>query len=493
MCGIIGIFSHKPVANELYDGLIHLQHRGQDAAGILTYNKRFHLKKGAGYVRDVFDENNMQRLEGNWGIGHTRYPTAGSKFSVEDAQPFFFNYPYGIALAHNGDITNYAELVRELSEKERRHCNSSSDIEVILNIFVAKLQSMPPSEELFDDLCAAVESVFSRVRGAYSVVGMVAGRGMFAFRDPHGIRPLVCGTRNNPDGQRDFIFSSESTMYYPLGFKFQGNIQPGELVFINEHGEMWSRVLRQEQFTPCIFEYVYFARPDSMLNNVSVYRARLRMGQNLARRWKEQHPSILPDVIIPVPFTSNTAALSMAQELNVRYSEGLYKNASIGRTFIMPGQEIREKAVLRKLSPHEIEIRGKDVMLLDDSIVRGTTSRAIIKLVRDAGARSVYFVTTCPPVISPCFYGVDMPTRSELIAANKQIEEIRQFIGADILLYQTIEDLVEAVTRRGQHNIKRPCMACLDKWYVTGDIDEKRIQKLEQEKRNISEYLISNI
>ncbi|MBI5728614.1 MAG: amidophosphoribosyltransferase, partial [Candidatus Magasanikbacteria bacterium] len=340
--------------------------------------------------------------------------------------------------------------------------------------FAARLQELDPSNDFFENLCAAVEAVYNRVRGAYSVTGVIAGKGMFAFRDPHGIRPLVCGVRRRTDGAVDYIFSSENTMYYPLGFTLQGNVQPAELVYINEKGEMYSRILRHEAFTPCIFEYVYFARPDSVVNNVSVYRARLRMGQNLARRWIAKYPQMRPDIVIPVPFTSNTAALAMAHELGVRYSEGLYKNQFVGRTFIMPGQAERQRSVLRKLSPQEIEISGKTVLLVDDSIVRGTTSKEVVRLVRDAGAKQVYFVSACPPVVAPCFYGVDFPTAAELIAARHNEEQIRDFIGADILMYQTIDDLVEAVTRKGDHNIKRPCMACLDKWYVTGDVTEEQ-------------------
>ncbi len=486
MCGIIGIFSHKPVATEIYDGLIHLQHRGQDAAGILTYNGGFHLKKGAGLVRDVFDQYNMELLDGNWGLGHTRYPTAGSKHGAENAQPFTISSPYGIAMIHNGDLTNYKELKEELMVKDRRHCNSSSDLEVIMHVFAAKLTELSESNDFFENICTAVESVFERTRGAYSVLGIIAGKGMIAFRDPHGIRPFVCGTRRNSDGTVDYIFSSENTMYYPLGFKYEGNVQPGEIIFINTKGEMQSRVIRKELFTPCIFEYVYLARPDSMINQVSVYRARLRMGQNLAKRWKEKYPDIIPDIVIPIPFSSNTAALSMAHELGVRYSEGLYKNPFIGRTFIMPGQAKRKKSILQKLSPQETEIRGKDVLLVDDSIVRGNTSQEVVKLVRNAGAKKVYFASACPPVKFPDFYGIDLPTRAELIAAHKTEDEIREFIGADILLYQNIPDLVEAVTRRGEHNIDRPSMPYLDGWYVTGDIDEKRMGMLEEEKGTVA-------
>lgn len=482
MCGILGIFSHKPVAGELYDGLIHLQHRGQDAAGILTYNGRFHLKKGAGLVRDVFDAHNMERLEGHWGIGHTRYPTAGSKHSVEDAQPFMFQAPYGIAFAHNGDLTNYQELKKDLEIRDRRHCNSGSDLEVIMHVFAATMDDVDSAHDFFDTVCISVESVFNRATGAYSVVGVIAGKGMLAFRDPHGIRPFVWGTRENHDGTVDYIFSSENTMYYPLGFKYKGNIEPGEVVFVDTNGKMHRRRIHTSPFTPCVFEYVYLARPDSTMNDISVYRARLRMGQNLGIRWKERFPDTIPDVVIPVPFSSNTAALSMAHELGVRYSEGLYKNPFIGRTFIMPGQKERRKSVLQKLSPQETEIRGKKVLLVDDSIVRGTTSKEVVKLVRDAGAAAVYFASACPPVKYPDFYGIDLPTRAELIAAHKTEEEIREYINADLLLYQTIPDLVEAVTRKGNHGIERLSMPYLDGWYVTGDITKERMENLENTK-----------
>lgn len=486
MCGTLGIYSHKPVAQEIYDGIIHLQHRGQDAAGIVTYNEKFHLKKGLGYVREVFQDGDMQNLLGNWGLGHTRYPTAGSKSNQEDAQPFMVNSPYGIAMAHNGDVTNYSELRKELSIVDKFQCNGTCDVEIILNVFASKLLRLNQENDFFENICEAVNSAFTRVKGAYSVTAIIAGKGMIAFRDPHGIRPFACGTRKNEDGTIDYIFSSESTMFYPLNFKFQGNVQPGEVIYIDENGQMWSRILRQEKLHPCVFEYVYLARPDSMINNVSVYRSRLRMGQNLAKAWQKKYPNITPDIVIPIPFSSNTAALSMAHELGVRYSEGIYKNPFVGRTFIMPGQAIRKKSVLQKLSPQETEIKNKRVMLVDDSIVRGTTSKEVVRLVRDAGATEVYFVSACPPVNFPCFYGVDMPTKGELISATKNEEEIKNYIGADVLLYQEIPDLVEAVTRKGEHNIDRLCMACLDGFYVTGDIDQNKIDQLEIEKGNKS-------
>jgi len=483
MCGILGIFSNKPIATDIYDGLVHLQHRGQDAAGMTTYSQRFHVRRGSGFVRDVFRQKDMDLLEGNWGIGHTRYATAGSRFSVEDAQPFTIHSPYGIAMVHNGDLTNYKQLKKELLEKDKRHSNSSSDLELILHVFAAKLQEINGSNDMFENICQAVNSVFDRCIGGYSVVGIIAGKGMFAFRDPHGIRPFVWGVRKHKNGEKnDYIFSSENTMYYPLGFKLGGDVRPGEVIFIDNNGVMSRRLLKNKMFTPCIFEYVYLARPDSMINQISVYRSRLRMGQNLAKRWKEKYPDLLPDIVIPVPFSSNTSALAMAHEIGIRYSEGLYKNQFIGRTFIMQGQENRKKSILQKLSPQEVEIEGKNVMLVDDSIVRGNTCKKVIDLVRYAGAKKVYFVSACPPVKYPDFYGIDIPTRNELVAANKTEKEIKDYIGADILMYQKIEDLVEAVTRRGEHNIDRPSMPYLDGWYVTRDIDEERILEMEKEK-----------
>ncbi|MFH1292147.1 MAG: amidophosphoribosyltransferase [bacterium] len=482
MCGILGIYSHKPVITDIYDGLIHLQHRGQDAAGICTYSNRFHIKKGSGYVRDVFHQGNVERLYGNWGIGHTRYSTVGSRYSSEDAQPFTLHSPYGIAMAHNGDLTNYKQLKKELSVQDKRHSNSDCDVELILNVFASKLQELNGGNDMFEQICGAVNSVYDRCIGGYSVVGIIAGKGMIVFRDPHGIRPLVWGNRQNQDLTTDYIFSSENTMYYPLGFEHQGDIKPGEVAYIDENGAMTRRQLRKELFTPCVFEYVYLARPDSMLNEISVYRSRLRMGQNLAKRWKEKYPHILPDIVIPVPFSSNTSALAMAHELGVRYSEGLYKNPFVGRTFIMQGQVNRRKSILQKLSPQEIEIRDRNVLLVDDSIVRGNTSKKVVDLIKYAGAKKVYFASACPPVKYPDFYGIDIPTRNELIASNKTVEQIREYIGIDILLYQTIDDLTEAVTRRGEHNIDMLSMPYLDGWYVTGDIDEDRIQGLEKEK-----------
>ena len=486
MCGIVGIQAQVSVASEIYDSLIHLQHRGQDAAGIITYDFRMHKEKGLGLVRDIFNENKMNLLTGNVGIGHTRYPTHGG-FGHGEIQPFWTEVPYGIALGHNGNLVNYKELAEEITDREKRYLNTTSDTEVLLHMFASALGqngSAKSDKAFFEQICGAVKSVFDRTNGSFSVVAAIVGKGLVAFRDPHGIRPLSRGERKSANGSIDNIFSSETTMFHSLEFEAKGNVEPGEVYYVSEAGKVFSKKLVSEEFTPCIFEYVYFSRPDTMMNDVSVYRSRLRMGQNLAKRWLEKHPDVLPDIVIPAPSTANTAALSLAYEIGVRYSEGLYKNPFIGRTFIMPGQAERKKSIRHKLVPQETEIRDKKVMIVDDSIVRGNTSRQIVRIVKDMGAKEVYFVTTCPPVKNPCFYGVDMPTRSELIAAQKSVDEIQAYIGVDILLYQEIPDLVEAVTRRGDHNIDRPCMACLDGWYVSGNVDEAKMSEMETMRLN---------
>jgi len=481
MCGIAGIFSHKPVATELYDSIIHLQHRGQDAAGIMTYDNRMHKEKGMGLAKEVFNNENMKLLTGNIGISHNRYPTHGG-FSHGEVQPFWTSVPYGIALAHNGNLTNYNELASEVTKTETRYLNTTSDSEVLLHLFADELhQDIPPqtSEEFFELLCEAVKNIYDKVKGAYSVTSIIIGKGLVVFRDPQGIRPLVKGQRSNGNGGKDYIFASENTMFYAMGYEPSGTVLPGELIYVNEDGKVFNRRLIKKTFNPCIFEYVYFARPDATLNDVSVYRSRLRMGQNLAKAWQNKYPDKNPDIVIPAPSTANTAALSFAHELGVRYSEGLYKNTFIGRTFIMPGQAERKKSVKYKLVPQELEIRDKKVMIMDDSIVRGNTSREIVRMLKDFGAREVYFAVACPPVKSPCFYGVDMPTKRELIAGNMTENEIEEFMEVDALLYQSIDYLIEAVTRRGNHYIDRPCMACLDGNYVANDIDEAKIAEME--------------
>jgi amidophosphoribosyltransferase len=484
MCGIVGIYSHTPVAAEIYDSLIHLQHRGQDAAGILTCNQRFYVKQGLGLVREIFTPQNIPKLHGNIGIGHTRYPTAGGN-DVADVQPMWIGSPRGIAIAHNGNLVNYQELAKQITDQKHRHLNSSIDSEVLLHLLadgIAESSYTDDEENFFVTVCAAVKNIFDRVQGSYSVVSVMIGKGLIAFRDPFGIRPLVMGERTNASGKKDYIFASENTMFYSLGFEPAGEVQPGEVVFVNQSGKLFRSKIEERTFSPCIFEYVYFARPDATLNSVSVYKSRLYMGQNLAKRWREKYPGVLPDVVIPVPFTSNTAALSFAHELGVRYSEGLYKNPFIGRTFIMPNGKERTRSVRYKLTPQKNEIHNKTVLILDDSIVRGTTSREIVKMVREFGAKEIYFASACPPVKNPCFYGIDIPSRKDLIAANATIEEIRQFLGVDKLLYQEIEDLSEAVTRRSDPLIKTPCMACLNGCYVTGKIDQQTMQEWEKQR-----------
>ena len=486
MCGIAGIYSHKPVAAELYDSIIHLQHRGQDAAGIMTYDDRMHKEKGMGLAKEIFSKENIKLLTGNIGISHNRYPTHGG-FSHGEVQPFWTSVPYGIALGHNGNLTNYNELAAEVTKEETRYLNTTSDSEVLLHLFADELhQDIPPqtNEEFFELLCEAATNIFNKVKGAYSVTSIIIGKGLVVFRDPQGIRPLVKGERSNGNGGKDYIFASENTMFYALGYEPKGTVLPGELIYVSEEGEVFSRRLVKKKFNPCIFEYVYFARPDATLNDVSVYRSRLRMGQNLAETWKKKYPNKTPDIVIPAPSTANTSALSFAHELGVRYSEGLYKNTFIGRTFIMPGQAERKKSLKYKLVPQELEIREKKVLIMDDSIVRGNTSREIVRMLKDFGAKEVYFAVACPPVKSPCFYGVDMPTKGELIAGNMDEEEIEEYLEVDALLYQRIDDLVEAVTRKGDHHIDTPCMACLNGNYVANDIDDSKITELETMRNN---------
>lgn len=482
MCGIVGIYSREPVAAELHDSLIHLQHRGQDAAGILTCDERFYPKHGLGLVREIFSADDIALLKGNIGIAHTRYPTAGG-YSESDIQPLWIGSPRGIALAHNGNLVNYQSLAHNIRHLQHRHLNSSLDSEALLLMLADNLATGSYSdndeEQFFQQLCKAVENIYKNVEGSYSVVSVVIGKGLVAFRDPHGIRPLVLGQRKHADGKSDYMFASETTAFYALGFEPQGDLQPGEVAYVNKSGKLFRQVISTKEFSPCVFEYVYFARPDSSLDGVSVYRSRLRMGQNLARQWKQKFPGVMPDVVIPAPFTANTAALSFAHELGVRYSEGLYKNPFIGRTFIMSNQKARSRSVRYKLTPQKTEIENKIVLVVDDSIVRGTTSREIIKMIREFGAKEIYFASSSPPIKHPCFYGIDMPSRKELIAATHTEDEVCKFLGVDKLIYQTRDDLVEAVTRRGQHQIKQPCMACMDGKYICGGITEDKIKELE--------------
>jgi amidophosphoribosyltransferase len=469
MCGVVGIVGQSPVNQALYDALLVLQHRGQDAAGIVTCDAEghLHLRKNNGLVRDVFHEQHMRNLTGNMGIGHVRYPTAGSSSSAE-AQPFYVNSPYGIALGHNGNLTNAQELKRELFLQDRRHINTESDSEILLNVFAQELLKADHLALDADDIFHAVAGVHRRCRGAYAVVGMVAGRGILAFRDPHGIRPLVLGQREGPDG-KEYMLASESVALDTLGFELLRDLEPGEAVFVDVQATVHSKVCTEGEtvFAPCIFEYVYFARPDSVIDNVFVHRARMRMGTRLGKKILREWPDHDIDVIIPIPDTGRTVAIEMAHEMNVKYREGFIKNRYIGRTFIMPGQTQRRKSVRQKLNAIALEFKGKNVLLVDDSIVRGTTSREIVMMAREAGAKKVYFASAAPPIRYPNVYGIDMPVAEELIAYGRTEDEVCKSIAADRLIYQDLEDLVQAV-RKGNPKITRFDCSVFDGDYVTG-------------------------
>ncbi len=480
MCGITGIISNGPVATELYESLLCLQHRGQDCAGVATYSDRFHIKKGMGLVREVFHQEDIVNLKGSLGIGQVRYPTVGGG-TPEEVQPFKVSSPYGIAMAHNGNVFNFWELKEELFKHDFRQINSNNDVEVILNVFAYELSRFC-HRDFFDSIIQAVKSVHSRVKGAYSVVAIIADKGLVAFRDPHGIRPLVWGQRKT-SFKTEHIFASENTMFEILDFEFNRDLEPGEVVFIDLNGEVHARRVTEKEFRPCIFEYVYFARPDALLNGVSVYRARLRMGQNLAAKIRRLYPDLPIDVVIPAPESANTAALACAHELGVRYTQGLVKNHFIGRTFIMPGQEVRQKANKYKLSVIDFEVEGKNVLVVDDSIVRGNVSRHIINLLRKHGAKQVYMASASPVLRWPDLYGIDLPTRDEYVSYNRTEEEIRQLIGADVLVYQDLPDLIEAVTRRGELKFTRPHAAYFDGDYPTGDVTEEVLAEVERQRK----------
>ncbi|MFW5970043.1 MAG: amidophosphoribosyltransferase [Halofilum sp. (in: g-proteobacteria)] len=479
MCGIIGIVGRGPVNQSLYDGLTLLQHRGQDAAGIMTCHEgKLFMRKGVGLVRDVFHTRHMMRLQGDMGIGHCRYPTAGTQSSAE-AQPFYVNSPYGIAMAHNGNLTNAGELKRQLFEADLRHINTSSDTEVLLNVFAHELQHRVTSTRLeADDVFEAVARVHERARGGYAVITMIAGRGILAFRDPWGIRPVVLGRRDTVMGS-EYMIASESVALDALGFELVRDLRAGEAVYIESDGTVHSRVCAEETVqAPCLFEFVYFARPDSIIDDVAVYKARLRMGQHLADKIQREWADHDIDVIIPIPDTSRTAALEMANRLRVKYREGFIKNRYIGRTFIMPGQQERRKSVRQKLNAIELEFRGKNVLLVDDSIVRGTTSQQIIQMARDAGAKRVYMASAAPPVRYPNVYGIDMPAADELIGHGRTEAEIGVEIGADWIVYQSIEDLIEAV-RAGNTSLTQFEGCCFTGEYLTGDVNPQYLRQLE--------------
>ena len=496
MCGIAAIVSHQAVNQELYDALTVLQHRGQDAAGIVTCERgRLHLRKDNGLTRDVFTNDQMFKLKGNMGIAHVRYPTAGCTSSAE-AQPFYVNSPFGLTLAHNGNLTNTEELKQALFLEDQRHINTDSDSEVLLNVFAHELQSLGKLDLSVDDIFQAVSGVHRRCRGAYAVVIMIAGVGILGFRDPHGIRPIVFGERKSEQGS-EFMIASESVALDVLGFELIRDIAPGEAVFIEESGELHTQQCAEvTDHCPCIFEYVYFARPDSIIDRISVYKARLRMGEKLAKKVQREWLDHDIDVVIPIPDTSRTAALQMANILGVKYREGFIKNRYIGRTFIMPGQKMREKSVKQKLNAIGLEFDGKNVLLVDDSIVRGTTSEQIIQMARDAGAKKVYFASAAPPVRYPNVYGIDMPAAHELIAHNRTEEEVCVAIGADKVIYQDLNDLIDAV-RKGNQSIEHFDTSCFSKEYITGDIDDAYLERTEalrndgaQAERNSESFII---
>lgn len=481
MCGVVGIAGKAPVNQMLFDALTMLQHRGQDAAGIVTCHEgRLFLRKDNGMVRDVFHTRHMRALLGNYGIGHVRYPTAGSSSSAE-AQPFYVNSPYGITLAHNGNLVNAKEIHEDLFKTDLRHMNTDSDSEVLLNVFAHELQKSGKLEPAAEDIFHAVSRVHERCTGAYGVVAMITGHGLVGFRDPNGIRPLVYGSRETEEGV-EYIIASESVAITALGFKVERDIAPGEAIFINAQGELFSQqCAKNPAYRPCIFEYVYFARPDATLDGISVYKARLRMGETLAakilREWGPDHDI---DVVIPIPDTSRTSAVELASILGVKFREGFMKNRYIGRTFIMPGQHQRKKSVRQKLNPVELEFKGKNVLLVDDSIVRGTTCNEIIQMARDSGAKQVFFASAAPKVMYPNVYGIDMPAKFELIAAGRSVEEIREIIGADRLIFQDLEDLKDAVrTKKVPHLTEFDC-SVFDGIYVAGNIDDIYLEDLER-------------
>ncbi|WP_066565675.1 amidophosphoribosyltransferase [Snodgrassella sp. CFCC 13594] len=489
MCGVLGIVAHEPVNQLLYDGLQMLQHRGQDAAGIVTaQGTMFHMHKGKGMVRDVFRTRNMRDLLGHAGIAHVRYPTAGNAGSSAEAQPFYVNSPFGIVLAHNGNLTNTDELYQNVCFTDLRHINTRSDSEVLLNVFARELETQvnDHTQLHLDNIFNAVSAVHQRVRGAYGVVALIAGYGLLAFRDPFGIRPLCLGQKQE-NGHIDYIVASESVAFPSLGYEYVRDIVPGEAVFITMDGKLFSQQCAENpKLMPCLFEYVYFARPDSVMDGVSVYQARLNMGVTLAEKVKRTINLDDIDVVMPIPDTSRPSAMELAQHLGKPYREGLFKNRYIGRTFIMPGQAVRKKSVRQKLNPMGYEFQGKSVLLVDDSIVRGTTSREIVEMARQSGATKVYFASAAPAVRYPNVYGIDMPTREELISNGRTAEQVAEEIGADGVIFQDLSDL-QAVVNTLNPKIEGFDSSCFDGRYITGDVDEAYLERLSVGKQSTRE------
>jgi len=492
MCGVVGIVAESEVNQSLYDALTVLQHRGQDAAGIVTCDKgRLNLRKANGLVRDVFHKRHMMGLRGRMGIGHVRYPTAGTSSSSE-AQPFYVNSPYGITLAHNGNLTNTNKLMQELYLEDLRHINTDSDSEVLLNILAHELAAQQKVKIENDDIFNAISTVHKRCNGAYAAVAMITNFGIVGFRDPNGIRPLGIGKRKGKNGT-EYIIASESVAVDALGFEFMRDLEPGEAAIIGLDGSLEIKQCAENTLhSPCIFEYVYFARPDSIIDGISVYRARLRMGEALAKKIEKENPQHEIDVVIPIPDTSRTSALQLANTLGIKYREGFIKNRYIGRTFIMPGQKQRKKSVRQKLNAIELEFKDKNVLLVDDSIVRGTTSKQIIQMARDSGAKNVFFASAAPPVRYPNVYGIDMPAVEELIGHKRNDQQIAEAIGADWLVYQDLDDLIEATMHKHNPAIQRFDASCFNADYITGDIDEAYLTSIEENRNDKAKSDVSN-
>ena len=485
MCGIVGIVSHSPVNQLLYDALLLLQHRGQDAAGIATnHGSGFSMHKANGLVRDVFRTRNMRSLPGNTGIGQVRYPTAGSSSSEDEAQPFYVNAPFGITLAHNGNLTNAEQLKVEMFKNDRRHINTDSDTEVLLNVFTHELQQATTGYSLDPAaLFKAVAMVHKRVRGSYAVVAQIAGYGLIGFRDPYGIRPMCIGF-NETDKGSEYVMASESVALEGLGFRFLRDVMPGEAIFIDNDGKLYNQQCAENPtLNPCAFEFVYLARPDSIIDGASVYATRLKMGEFLADKIRSQISSGEIDVVMPIPDSSRPAAMELALKLGIEYREGFIKNRYIGRTFLMPGQAIRKKSVRQKLNAIGSEFKGKSVLLVDDSIVRGTTSREIVQMAREAGAKRVIFASAAPPVKFPNVYGIDMPTRDELIAYGRTDDEVCREITADALVYQEVEALKRSISEVNPA-LRNFEASCFDGHYITGDISRDYLDRIEFARKN---------
>ena len=485
MCGILGVVAKNPVNQLLYDGLLVLHHRGQDAAGIVTAEgAAFHMHKGGGMVRDVFRTRNMRALAGFSGIAHTRYPTAGSAWSAAESQPFYVNSPFGIVLGHNGNLTNAEQLKNDLFRQDLRHVNTNSDSEVLLNVLAHELQEATTNYKLDPAaIFTAVSGVHRRCRGAYAVVAMIAGYGLLAFRDPYGIRPLVFGRAETPQGP-EYLVASESVALDTLGFERIRDVAPGEAIFIDDDGNFFSRQCAQNPtLNPCMFEFVYLARPDSVIDGISVYETRLRMGESLADKIRRNYSHLDINVVIPIPDSSRPAAMQLSKYLDLPYREGFIKNRYIGRTFIMPGQGVRRKSVRQKLNAIDMEFQGKNVLLVDDSIVRGTTSSEIVQMAREAGARKVYFASAAPPVRFANVYGIDMPTRDELIANGRSDAEIAREIGCDELIYQDLDALIADV-KSVNPGVTSFETSCFNGVYITGDVTREYLDGVETRRRD---------